>query len=191
MTVKNYSIKMLIGVVILLGNLVAAYSQAPAPKVNSCEPPAEEILLIVKSVYGLTPSPKNVWIAGEIQGGWGVLRLPKEQLSLHQVIAQLGGVLRTASGSIYIIRQPHESQTKSKLEVDLKEIKQGLAKDVKLKNGDLVFVARGCAGGKLLRPTTTKFMMPKAVPQTTNSPLRPTDKKIVRQNSQVSVSYKV
>jgi len=51
-----------------------------------------------------------------------------------------------------LIRQSAEDKTKIKLEIDLREIKQGRAKDVWLEKGDVVFVSRGCVDGKLLPP---------------------------------------
>ncbi|MEJ7700875.1 MAG: hypothetical protein WKF71_14685 [Pyrinomonadaceae bacterium] len=73
-------------------------------------------------------------------------------LSLTQTLATIGGVLKTANHPLYLIRQSAEDKTKIKLEIDLREIKQGRAKDVWLEKGDVVFVSRGCVDGKLLPP---------------------------------------
>jgi hypothetical protein len=93
----------------------------------------------------------EVW-TGHIRGTKEVLSLPQtsEWLSLTQTLATIGGVLKTANHTLYLIRQSAEDKTKIKLEIDLREIKQGRAKDVWLEKGDVVFVSRGCVDGKLL-----------------------------------------
>ncbi len=73
---------------------------------------------------------------------------------LTEALALMGGVWKTSNGSVYLIRQSFEDETKSKLDVNLREIEQGRINDAVLQAGDVIFVARGCSDGKLLSPTT-------------------------------------
>ncbi len=132
------------------------YAQTSLAKENPCQPSAEEILSVIKFVYKWSPSPKKVLITGEVRT-IGYLHIPEEPLSLIQVVAMIGGVLKTARGPVYLIRQSSEDKTKSKLEIDLIGIKQGREKDVILEKGDVIFVPRGCVDGKLLPPPGTDF----------------------------------
>ena len=154
------------------------HAQESLTKDKSCQPSAEEILSVIKSVYNLSPLPEGVLIAGEvwtghIRGTKEVLSLPQtsEWLSLTQTLATIGGVLKTANHTLYLIRQSAEDKTKIKLEIDLREIKQGRAKDVWLEKGDVVFVSRGCVDGKLLPPLKPVYRrMPPGVDYPINIP---------------------
>ncbi len=56
------------------------HAQESLTKDKSCQPSAEEILSVIKSVYNLSPLPEGVLIAGEEQvksflGGYGIIQI--------------------------------------------------------------------------------------------------------------------
>ena len=155
----------LLAAIILLGN-EEIQAQKSLPKEDYCQPSAEEILSVIKSTYNLSPTSEGVVIAGEIQTLH--IREAKEPLTLTQVIASAGGVLKTASDLVYLIRLSNEDESKSKQEIKLSDIKRGLIKDVILERGDVVFMPRGCVDGKLLPPTKS----PRVITTLTDSPIK-------------------
>lgn len=138
------------------------HAQNSLSKANSCQPSAEEILSVIKSAYGLSPGSEAVLIAGEIQTL--LLRIPEKRLSATRpsepftatkILAMLGGALKTAKHPFYLIRKSGGGEAETVSEVDLREIKKGRAIDLEVKNGDVIFVPRGCVGGKLMPPAKT------------------------------------
>jgi hypothetical protein len=118
----------------------------------SCQPTAEEILSIVKTVYNWAPSADGVLLTGELSVT-GELEMSEKQLSLTRLLAMIGGVSKTSNGTIYVIRQTGKNGTNIKFEIDLNAVKQGRASDLMLEKGDLVFAPRNCANGKLMMPS--------------------------------------
>lgn len=161
-------------ILILLGK-VEVYSQTFLPKENSCQPSAEEILSVIKNAYNLSPVSDGVLIAGEIRTGH--ILTSKVELSLFQAIAIVGGVLKTAKQPVYLIRQAADDKTKIRLEIDLRDIKQGRAKDRMLEKGDTVFVLRGCVDGKLLPPKGPIYLRR---PAGTDYPINTPNKRVTK-----------
>lgn len=154
---KKLILSALFALVVLLSK-VEVSAQTSLPEQNTCQPPAEEILSVIKSVYSASPNTESVLIAGEVRAGATRLWLCERPLTLRLAIAVSGGVLKSASQPYYLIRRSAEDKTKTILEVSLSDIKRGLAKDMKLERGDVIFVSRGCLDGKLLQPTNPEFL---------------------------------
>lgn len=122
---------------------------------NPCQPTAEDILSATNPVKNWNPSFDGILAVGELKSTGNTLSA-KEPLSLTQVIAMVGGILKTAQSPIYLIRQS-ENGTRNKIEIDINKIKRGQEKDINLRKGDILFVSRGCTNGKLL-PATKKIL---------------------------------
>jgi hypothetical protein len=178
---KKIIISVLFTIVILLGKGEAT-AQTSLPKDNFCQPSAEEVLLVIESTYKWSTFSKGVLIAGEVRAIKD-LRLYEDQqlMVLTEALALMGGVWKTANGSVYLIRQSSESETKFKLEVNLREIKQGRINDVVLQAGDVIFVARGCSDGKLLLPTTKEKKLQRT--NLTDQPTPINDKRLLENPS--------
>lgn len=141
-------------IIVILSGKGEVNAQTILPDNRFCQPSAEEVLAVIESAYKWSAFPKGVLIAGEVRAIKD-LRLYEDQqpMFLTEALAMMGGVWKSANGSVYLIQQSLEDKTKSKLEIKLKEIKQGRINDLVLQAGDIIFVARGCSDEKLLMPT--------------------------------------
>lgn len=128
-------------------------AQSSAPTNTPCQPSAEEVLSLIKSAFNLSPVSDAVLVAGEVPAGGQHLRVSENLITLTQGIAMAGGILKTGSGLIYVIRGSAEGEKKTKLEISYKDIKQGRTKDLIVERGEVIFVPRGCSKGKLLKPS--------------------------------------
>jgi hypothetical protein len=167
---RKIVLSILFTIIIFLGK-GNVQAQLYLPEANPCDVSAEEILSVIKSVYNLSPISEEVLIAGEIRTGY--LRVPKEPLSVIQAFAMVGYSLKTASFRFYLIRQTEGKA--NKLEIDLRDIKKGRAKDVILEKGDVIFVPRGYVDGKLLQPSEPVYLR---VPRGTDYPIKVPDNRI-------------
>lgn len=172
MIIKHFVIVISVLLAIGFNGQVEIRAQKSSVKENSCQQSAEEILSLIKSVYNFSPHPEKVLVAGEFKITNHV-ELPENPLTLTQVIAMFGGVLKTSNGSVYLIREFGGNNAKTKLEINLNDIKQGRVKDVFLEKGDVVFAPRVCSDGKILPPTKKPITLP-----FTNEPIRVLDKRV-------------
>lgn len=159
---------------VLLSGKISVYAQNTIPKQISCEPTAEEILSIIKSVYDYSPNSERILIVGEVRSP-SFLIPSKYQVSLTQTIATVGGTLKSAGKSVYVVRLT--DRNKNKFNLNLTAIKKGEIKDFLLEKGDVVFVPRICVNGKMLSPIKFYRNSPGV-----DSPIRISDKP----NSKVS-----
>jgi hypothetical protein len=136
----------LILMAVIFGINITAYSQTKI----SCDPAAKEILEGIKSAYEVLPDAEKFLIIGESRSA-GFIPRPNQPVTLTQIIAMTGGMLKTAGKSIYIIRQSDSGP--NKLELDYNAIRRGETKDLLLEKGDVIFIPRTCADGKILLPT--------------------------------------
>ena len=130
------------------GRLETVYAQESLPKEVSCQQSAQEILSEINAVYRLSPATEKVLIAGEVLQSQ--LITTEKPLSLTEALAMVGGVTRYARRSVYVLERVSESESKIRLEIDLREIYKGRAADPKVEKGDVVYVPRRCSAGKTL-----------------------------------------
>lgn len=143
-------------IIVMLSSVNEIYAQNLLTEKKSCRPSAEEILSIIKTTFGASPPSNGVLIAGEIGGrrfGFSDFAKP---LHFTHAIKWIGGIKKTGSGLIYVIRQIDKDKPMSLVETDIKIENQKYPKDLLLENGDVVFVPRPCRGGEFLPPTFKK-----------------------------------
>ncbi len=139
--------------VFVFGRLGIVHAQQSPPKETPCQQSAKEILSEIETLYELSSASDKVLVAGEVYESQ--ILANEKQLSLTQALAVVGGLSRTARRSIYLLRQGADSEARTVLEIDLREIKMGRIKDLLLENGDVVFVPRRCSSGKTVPFTDT------------------------------------
>lgn len=135
-----------------------------------CQPNIEEILYTINPVKDWNPAFDEILVGGEIRTS-AIFKSPDEPLSLSKAIAMLGGLLKTAQQPIYLIRSSAD-KNRSKIDVDFNKIRKGESEDVSLKKGDIVFVSRGCANGKLLPTTKPTMPFPQREPRGVDAPIK-------------------
>lgn len=140
---------LLIFVVVLFSLSTNYYSQNR--KSIPCQPTADEIMRFINLPQPWDFRSEKILIVGEIKGPQ-ILKLSKESL-LTSVIAMTGGVSKTAKQPLYLVRHSAETNAIKIINADINEIKRGNTENIILKQGDLVYVSRGCVDGKLLPPT--------------------------------------
>src|SRR4051812_48049096 len=113
---RKVILSVLFAIVIVLAK-VEVYAQTSLPKETTCQPSADEILLVIKSVYNLSPNAETLLIAGETRTTQ--LRISDLPVSLTRATAAVGGTFKTANHPFYLIRQSAQEQTKTILQFDL------------------------------------------------------------------------
>lgn len=169
MKVKIYPL-LVLGLVVFSAEL-KINAQNTIPKQIYCEPTTAEILFAINPVDNWSPSIKGILVAGEFMTT-GILKLPEESLLMTQLTAMVGGIPKNSSQTVYLLRESEGNKTRKKQEVNLDDIKTGRTKDIKLKTGDIVFLPRGCADGKLLTSTKRSVPFPQLIPRGVDLPIR-------------------
>lgn len=153
--------KIILGVIFALFVLITeteVYAQTFSSKKKSCQPSAQEILSLIKTVYNLPPKAESVLIAGEVHSIMELRHYQERRLTISLALAVTGRSIRTVNQPVYVIRWSNVDQTKTLLEINIADTLKGLVKDFELEMGDVVFVSKGCSDGKLLPPTEPKLL---------------------------------
>lgn len=116
--------------------------------------PQENIEILPNDIINV-PRSKLVYAMGEVKQPGGFALDDTETISVLQLLARAQGRTPTASSKGARILRPVPNAPRVEIEIDLKDIEQGKAKDVTLQPEDILFVPDSYAKGTLRKTLDT------------------------------------
>lgn len=113
--------------------------------------PAENILIKPRDVISV-PRAEMVYVVGEVKRAGGFTLHENESMSVLQALSLAEGLSRTAgTKNARILRAVNGSSERLEIPVDLKQVMDGRASDVKLQSSDILFIPNNLPKSATLR----------------------------------------
>jgi polysaccharide export outer membrane protein len=92
------------------------------------------------------PRAEMVYVVGDVQRAGGFVLTERRSMSILEALALAGGPNRTAAPQgAKVLRMPAEGQSRVEVEVNVKSILSGKAKDIDLRADDILFIPESAA----------------------------------------------